>query len=356
MKNALRFFATHFQVEMILSSLLALVIAAAVFLISSKASAGILINGAGATFPEPIYTKWFTEFQKVDKDVTVNYQGIGSGGGIKQLTAGTVDFGASDAPMTAEETKAAPQAVIHIPMVLGAVVVSYNLKLDKPLKLTGPITADIFSGKITKWNDPAIVKLNPGLSLPDKAIVVATRSDGSGTTAVFTDYLAKVSPEWQGKAGKTVNWFKGSVGAKGNAGVTGLIKQAEGAVGYVEMVYALENKLPYVWIQNKSGEFIEANLKSVSAAAASLQKDVEKNDFKYSITDAPGKGVYPISTFTWMLVYEKMDKVKGEKLIQFFKWALDEKGQKIASELNYAPIPKDMRPKIVAKLKAIQLN
>lgn len=356
MKNALRSVSEYFHVEIILSSLLALVVAGVLLLASTLVSAETLINGAGATFPEPIYTKWFSEFQKIEKDVVVNYQGIGSGGGIKQLTAGTVDFGASDAPMTAEEVKAAPQAVLHLPMVLGAVVVSYNLKLEKPLKLTGPVVADMFSGKITKWNDRAIAQLNPGVVLPDKSIVVATRSDGSGTTAVFTDYLAKVSPDWQGKAGKTVNWFKGSVGGKGNAGVAGLIKQAEGAVGYIELVYALENKIPFASIQNKSGEFVEANLKSVSAAAAALNKEVEKNDLKYSITDAPGKTSYPISTFTWMLVYEKMNKAKGEKLIRFFKWALDDKGQKIATDLNYAPVPKELRSKILAKLNTIQLN
>ena len=350
MKRAIRYISEIFDMTILLPSVFGLI----ALLLSIKVFAAVQLNGAGATFPEPIYSKWFSEYQKTDKDVTVNYQGIGSGGGIKQLISGTVDFGASDAPMTAEETKSAPQTVLHIPMVMGAVVVSYNLKLDKPLKLTGAAVADIFSGKITKWNDAAIAKTNPGVRLPDLAIVVATRSDGSGTTAVFSDYLSKVSPDWQGKAGKTVDWFKGSVGAKGNAGVTGLIKQSEGAIGYIELVYALENKLGFASIQNKSGQYPEASLKSVSEAASSFVKDMEKSDFKMSITNAPGKSSYPISTFTWILAYEKMDKVKGQQLVKVLKWALSDQGQKMAEDLNYAPVPKSLRSKILAKVDKIQ--
>jgi phosphate transport system substrate-binding protein len=352
MKKAFRHISEIFDMTIVLPSIVGLI----ALLLTIKVFAAVQLNGAGATFPEPIYSKWFSEYQKTDKEVAINYQGIGSGGGIKQLISGTVDFGASDSPMTAEEVKSAPQPVIHIPMVLGAVVVSYNLKLDKPLKLTGPNVADIFSGKITKWNDPAIAKTNPGLKLPDQAIVVATRSDGSGTTAVFSDYLAKVSPDWEGKVGKTVNWFKGSVGAKGNAGVTGLIKQAEGAIGYIELVYALENKLPFALIQNKAGQYPEASLKTVSDAAAGFVKDMEKNDFKMSITNAPGKSSYPISTFTWILAYEKMDKEKGQQLVKVLKWALGDQGQKIAEELNYAPVPKALRSKIIAKIGKIQFK
>lgn len=319
-------------------------------------AAPIAINGAGATFPEPVYSKWFSEFQKIDSSVNINYQGIGSGGGIRQLTAGTVDFGASDAPMNADELKAASKPVLHIPTVLGAVVVSYNLKLDKPLKLTGTVVADIFDGKITKWNDPQIVSLNKDLKLPDQAIMVATRSDGSGTTAVFTDYLAKVSPNWVGKAGKTVDWFKGSMAAKGNAGVAGLVKQNLGTIGYIELVYAVENKIPYAWIQNKSGNFIEASMETVSNAAAGSTQEMIKNEFKMSITNATGKKAYPISSFTWLLIYEPMNKEKGQKIIKMIDWALGETGQKMAQQLNYAPLPKELRTKVLARANKLTLQ
>jgi phosphate transport system substrate-binding protein len=349
-----RKFSQYVDMNFLMTTVIGLI----ALLITMKAMAApILINGAGSTFVEPVYTKWFSEYQKIDNGVTVNYQGIGSGGGIRQLITGTVDFGASDAPMTADEEKSASKPVVHIPLVLGAVVVSYNLPAVKRLKLTGPVIADIFSGKITKWNDAQIAKLNPGEKLPASSIIVATRSDGSGTTAVFSDYLAKVSPAWKGKAGKTVDWFQGSLGAKGNAGVAGLVKQSEGAIGYIELVYALENKLPYALLQNKKSEFIDASTKSVSAAAGgNVTDEMVKNNFKLSITDSDSKGAYPISSFTWMLVYDGMPKEKGEKLIQLIKWTLTNKAQNLASDINYAPLPAELRKKVLAQVEKVKLN
>lgn len=319
-----------------------------------SASAATLVNGAGSTFAEPVYTKWFGEYQKSEQGAQFNYQGIGSGAGIKQLLAGTVDFAGSDVPMNKEETSQAKAPVLHIPIAMGAVVVTYNLNLTAPLKLTGPVLAEIFNGKITKWNDAKIVALNKGLALPDQSIAVATRSDGSGTTAVFTEYLAKVSPEWVGKDGKTVNWFKGSLGGKGNAGVAGLVKQAPGAVGYVELVYALENKLPFAEIQNKAGKYITASAKSVSEAAAGTTKEAIAQDFKISITDAKGKEAYPISSFTWMLVYNTMDKEKGSAVKKFAVWTQGEAAQELTSKINYAPVPKDLRAAVLKKIEKIE--
>ncbi|MFN7824033.1 MAG: phosphate ABC transporter substrate-binding protein PstS [Pseudobdellovibrionaceae bacterium] len=346
-----RSLSKYVDVNLLVTSLLAALV---LFVGMNAFASSTLINGAGATFPEPIYTKWFSEFQKVDPTVTVNYQGIGSGGGIRQLTAGTVDFGASDAPMTEAEVKAAGKTVAHIPTVLGAVVVSYNLKLDKALKLDGPTIGEIFSGKINQWNDPKIAALNPGLKLPNLPIAVATRSDSSGTTAVFTDYLAKVSPLWAGKAGKTADWFKGSIGAKGNAGVAGLIKQAEGTVGYLELVYALENQLQFSHVKNKAGLFIEPSMKTVSAAAAGSTKEMVEKDFQVSITNSAAKEAYPISSFTWLLIPDGMDPMKGPKVMKFLSWALSEPGQKIAQEMNYAPLPKDLRSKILDRVKKVK--
>jgi phosphate transport system substrate-binding protein len=356
MKNTFaRKISQYVDLNFFITSLLAFV----VLMISLHAMASsVLINGAGSTFVEPIYTKWFSEYQKIDGNVSVNYQGIGSGGGIRQLIAGTVDFGASDSPMTAEEEKSAVKFVHHIPLVLGAVVVSYNLPVSGELKLDGPLVADIFSGKITKWNDERIAKINSSLKLPDLPIVVATRADGSGTTAVFTDYLAKVSPDWRGKAGKTADWFKGSLGAKGNAGVAGLIKQTEGAIGYVELVYARENKLPFALLQNKKGEFIEASTKTVSAAAsgAKIVDDMVKNGFKLSITNSDNKNAYPISSFTWMLIYDGMSKDKGTGLLNLVKWTLSDKAQDLASQINYAPLPTQLRKKVLGQLEKVKLN
>lgn len=321
--------------------------------LSIGATASTLVNGAGSTFAEPVYTKWFNEYQKTEKDSQFNYQGIGSGAGIKQLIAGTVDFAGTDVPMNKEESTQAKNPVLHIPVAMGAVVVTYNLELKGTLKLTGPVLAEIFSGKITKWNDAKIQEINKGLALPDTAIAVATRSDGSGTTAVFTEYLAKVSPEWVGKDGKTVNWFKGSLGGKGNAGVAGLVKQTPGAVGYIELVYALENKLAFADIQNKAGKFITASGKTVSNAAAGTTKEASAQEFKISITDATGKEAYPISSFTWMLVYNEMGKEKGAAVKKFANWALSEKAQTLASDINYAPVPKDLRTEVLKKIEKI---
>jgi phosphate transport system substrate-binding protein len=319
----------------------------------TAAAAGPLINGAGSTFAEPVYTKWINEYQKTEKDSKLNYQGIGSGAGIKQLIAGTVDFAGTDVPMNKEETDQAKKSVLHIPVAMGAVVLTYNLTLPSPLKLSGAVIADIFSGKITKWNDAKIQALNKVLALPATDIAVATRSDGSGTTGVFSEYLAKVSPEWVGKDGKTVNWFKGSLGGKGNAGVTGLVKQTPGSIGYVELVYALENKLPFADIQNKAGKFVTPSAKTVTNAAAGISKDAIAQEFKISITDAKGKDSYPISAFTWMLLYNEMDKEKGTAIKKFATWALGEQAQDLAGAINYAPVPKDLRAAVLKKINTI---
>lgn len=314
----------------------------------------LTINGSGSTFAEPIYTRLFSDFQKKNNSVQFNYQGIGSGAGIKQLLEGTVDFAGTDDPMKAEDELKAKEPLLHVPIALGAVVVSYNLPTQESLVLSGDVLGKIFEGKITKWNDGEIAKLNPKETLPDLNILVTTRSDSSGTTAVFTEYLAKVSPSWTGKNGKTVKWFKGSVGAKGNAGVAGLIKQNKGTIGYVELVYAQENKIAFAKIKNRKGEVIEANEKSVSAAAQGLKKDAVANKFKLSLTDSTQKGAYPISSLTWMLVFEKMPKVKGAEIVQFTQWALGEEAQKTIAAINFSPVPKEIRDealKAVAKIK-----
>lgn len=328
----------------------------AVLFVSATSQAAVTINGSGSTFAEPIYTRWFSDFQKKNTGAQFNYQGVGSGAGIKQLIEGTVDFAGSDDPMKAEDAAKAKETVLHVPIAMGAVVVSYNAPIEGTLQLDGKTIADMFSGKITKWNDAAIAKLNPKLKLPDLAIVVATRSDGSGTTAVFSEYLSKVSPEWVGKNGKTVKWFTGSLGAKGNAGVAGLIKQNPGTVGYVELVYAKENNLPYATVQNKDGKFIEATNASVSAAAEGIKKEAVESNFKISITDSAHKGAYPISSFTWMLVFEKMPKEKGTEIVKFSKWALGEEAQKIAGSINYSPVPKEIRAEVLKAIAKIKLQ
>ncbi len=316
-----------------------------------------LINGAGATFPEPIYNKWFLEFKKINPETSINYQGIGSGGGIKQLINGTVDFAATDLPMNADETKALKNPVIHIPTIIGAVVVSHNLKIEKPLILNGETVANIFSGKITKWNDEKIAKLNPGLKLPGTAIVVATRSDGSGTTAVFTDYLSKVSSDWKGKAAKTVDWLKGSVAAKGNAGVAGLIQQGEGTIGYIELVYALQNKISFAQIINKKGKAITANSASVTAAASGqTSKEIIKNNLQLSITDSESKEAYPISSMTWLLIPETLPKDKGDAIVKMLNWSMSKTGQDMATQLNYAALPKEINDEVIKKIKSIKIK
>jgi phosphate transport system substrate-binding protein len=298
------------------------------------------INGAGATFPYPIYSKWFSEYNKIHPNVQINYQSIGSGGGIQQVTKETVFFGASDGPMTDEQLKAAPGPLMHFPTVLGGVVPVYNLpSVKNELKFSGPVLADIFLGKITKWNDPAIAKLNAGVTLPATDITVAHRADGSGTTYIWVDFLSKLSPEWKAKVGvaTSVNWPTG-VGGRGNEGVSGLVTQTPGAIGYVELIYALQNKIAYGSVMNMAGESVKATVESVTAAAAQAAKSMPA-DFRVSITNAPGKGVYPISSFTWMLFYENAkDKAQAKTMVDFMKWALTD-GQKYCAGLGYAPLP-----------------
>jgi len=299
------------------------------------------INGAGATFPDPIYQKWFAEYNKLHPDVRINYQPVGSGGGIKQVTARTVFFGASDGPMSPEQLQSAPGAILHFPTVLGGVVPIYNIpNVSTELKFTGPLLADIFLGKIAKWNDPAIAKVNTGVTLPNADIVVVHRSDGSGTTYIFADYMSKVSAEWKNKVGvnTAVSWPTG-VGGKGSDGVTAQVKQTPGAIGYVELTYAMTNKINYGSVQNSAGKFVRASTDSVTAAAAAAASAMPK-DFRVSITNPPGDGAYPISSFTWMLFYENpQDKAQGKMMVDFMKWALTE-GQRFAAEMGYAPLPK----------------
>ncbi len=300
----------------------------------------VQINGAGATFPYPIYSKWFSDYNKLHPNVQINYQSIGSGGGIRQITNGTVFFGATDGPMTNDQLLAAPSKILHFPTVLGADVPVYNIpNLNAELKFSGAVLADIFLGKITKWNDPAIAKLNGGVNLPSSDITVVHRSDGSGTTYIWVDYLAKVSAEWKAKVGvaTAVNWPVG-VGGKGNEGVAGLVTQTPGSIGYVELIYALQNKISYGSVQNMAGEFVKATETSVTAAAAGAAMKMPA-DFRVSITNAEGKGVYPVSSFTWLLLYENpKDKGQAKIMLDFMKWALTD-GQKAAGALGYAPLP-----------------
>ncbi len=304
------------------------------------ALAQVLINGAGATFPYPLYSKWFDVYTKVAPSVRFNYQSIGSGGGIKQLLNRTVDFGASDAPMTDAQLAQTSDPILHFPTVLGAVVVTYNLPaLSAPLKLSGPLVADIYLGKVSKWNDPAIAALNPGAALPDQSIVVCHRSDGSGTSFIFTDYLSKVSADWNKQPGKgtSVKWPTG-LGGKGNEGVTALVQQTPGAIGYVELIYAINNKLPFATLRNHDGAWVTGSLAGVTAAAAADAAQMPA-DFRVSITDAPGRDSYPLSSFTYLLVYERQaDATKGKALAAFLHWMLTE-GQKYAPDLQYAPLP-----------------
>jgi len=314
------------------------------------------INGAGATFPNPIYSKWFSEYGKL-KQVAINYQPIGSGGGIRQLTNQTVFFGATDGPMTAEQMQQAPGKILHLPTVLGAVVPVYNIPNVKgELKFNGPVLADIFLGKITKWNDPAIAKLNAGTTLPGTDITVVHRAEASGTTYIWVDFLAKVSPEWMKKAGvaTSVNWPVG-LGGKGNEGVSGLVQQTPGSIGYVELIYAIQNKISYGSVQNADGEFVRATVEAVTAAAGAAVKNMPK-DFRVSITNAPGKGVYPISSFTWMLLYENpKDKAQSKAMVDFMKWALTD-GQKFAPDLGYAPLPAEVVKMEMAALATIKVS
>ena len=323
------------------------------FGLSTIASAQMMINGAGATFPYPIYSKWFDEYVKVDPSVRFNYQSIGSGGGQKQILAQTVDFGASDGPMTDENLAKAPGKILHIPTVAGAVVITYNLEGNPTLKFDGETLANIFLGKITKWNDPKIAATNPGVKLPDKEIVVVHRSDGSGTTFIFTDYLSKVSAEWKQKAGNntSVNWPTG-IGGKGNEGVSGQVKQTPGALGYVELIYALQNKMPYADIKNSSGEFVKPTIESVTAALATAEIP---DDFRFSMTNAPGKDAYPIAGATWLLVYQQQkDPAKGKKMVEFLKWSAT-KGEGMAKTLDYAPLPDNVQQRVLKRIDEIKM-
>ena len=316
------------------------------------ASAQMTINGAGATFPYPIYSKWFDAYAKVDPSVRFNYQSIGSGGGQKQILAQTVDFGASDGPMSDENLAKAPGKLLHIPSVAGAVVLTYNLPGNPTIKLDGPTIAGIYLGKITKWNDPKIVALNSGISLPGEDIVVVHRSDGSGTTFIFTDYLSKVSPEWKQKAGNntSVNWPTG-LGGKGNEGVSGQVKQTPNSIGYVELIYAIQNKMPYADLKNAAGDFVKATLDSVTAALAGA---TIPDDFRFSMTNSPGKGAYPIAGATWLLVYEQQkDATKGKKLVEFLKWA-ETDGEKMAKDLDYAPLPENLQARVLQRIGEIK--
>jgi len=312
------------------------------------------LNGAGATFPYPIYSKWFNEYHNQHPDIEINYQSIGSGGGIRQVTAKTVDFGASDGPMTDQQLADAKFKIIHLPTVLGADVPAYNVPgIKTELKFTPDVIAGIFLGKISSWNDPAIAKVNPGISLPSQSIVVVHRSDGSGTTYVWTDYLSKVSPEWNSQVGKgtSVKWPVG-LGAKGNEGVAGMIRQMDGAFGYVELVYAVQNNIQYGSVQNAAGSFVKANLDSITAAAASVKS--MPSDFRVSITNAPSKEAYPISSFTWLLVpAEWGDKTKQKVMVDFLNWMLDQ-GQSMTAQLSYAPLPQSVKEKEREAIKTIR--
>jgi phosphate transport system substrate-binding protein len=317
------------------------------------------INGAGATFPYPMYSKWFDEYHKKNGNLQINYQSIGSGGGIKQVTEGTVDFGASDGPMNDEQLKAFQDkhgfGILHFPTVLGADVPTYNISgVSAELNFTPEAIAGIFLGKVTKWNDPLIAGANKGVNLPGNDIVVVHRSDGSGTTYIWTDYLSKVSEEWKNKVGKgtSVNWPVG-LGGKGNEGVAGLIKQTPNAFGYVELIYAIQNKMPYGRVKNSSGTFIKADLAGVTAAAAGAAKSMP-DDFRVSITDAPGKTAYPISSFTWLLVPAKFsDTAKRDAIKGFVKWMLAD-GQNQTEALSYAKLPKEVVAKEMKALDGIQ--
>jgi phosphate transport system substrate-binding protein len=320
--------------------------------LGATASAQMAMNGAGATFPYPIYSKWFDEYAKVDPSVRFNYQSIGSGGGQKQILSQTVDFGASDGPMSDDNLAKAPGKILHIPTVAGAVVMSYNLPGSPKLKLDGETIAGMYLGQIKKWNDPKLTALNPGVKLPDQDIVVVHRSDGSGTTFIFTDYLSKISSEWKSKAGNStsVNWPTG-LGGKGNEGVSGQIKQTPGAIGYVELIYAIQNKMPDAQVKNAAGEFVEPTIASVTAALSTAQIP---DDFRFSMTNAPGKDAYPICGATWLLVYEQQkDPAKGKKLVEFLKWALT-KGEGMAEKLDYAPLPDNIQQRVLKRIDEIK--
>jgi phosphate transport system substrate-binding protein len=317
-------------------------------------SGSVSLQGAGATFPNPLYQKWLSEYGKLHSNVRIDYQSIGSGGGIKQLKEQTVDFGASDAPMKDEDLKSAPGEVLHIPTVLGAVVITYNLQgVSQPLKFSSEVIADIFLGKIKKWNDPKIVADNAGVTLPASDITVVHRSDGSGTSAVFTDYLSKASAEWKEKVGSgtSPSWPTG-IGGKGNEGVTGQVKNTPNTIGYVELAYAVQNKLPVALIKNASGNFVEPSIDAVTAAASASAANTPE-DLRVSITNAAGPQAYPISSYTYILVYkEQKDAAKGKALVDFLWWGIHD-GEQFAKDLQYAPLPADIVKRAEAKISSI---
>ena len=317
------------------------------------AAAQTTLNGAGATFPYPMYSKWFSEYHKAHQDVQINYQSIGSGGGIRQVLAGTVDFGASDGPMSDEQLSQSKTKILHVPTVLGAVVPAYNIPgVTGEIKFTPQALAGIYLGKITSWNDAALTSVNPGINLPNSPIVVIHRSDGSGTTFIFTDYLSKVSSEWQGQVGKgtSVKWPVG-LGGKGNEGVAGMIRQMQGAIGYIELIYAVQNKIPYGTVKNAGGEFVKASLESVTAAAGSVKN--MPADFRVSITNAPGKDAYPISSFTWLLIpAQSKEPAKGKIIADFLNWMVDS-GQSMTADLTYAPLPPSVAAKVKEEIKQV---
>src|ERR1700756_149433 len=312
------------------------------------------LSGAGATFPYPMYSKWFSEYSKSHSGVEINYQSIGSGGGIRQVTAGTVDFGASDMPMTDKQLQDSKTKILNLPTVLGADVPAYNIPgVTGEVKFTPEVLAGIFMGKISKWNDKAITSVNPGVNFPDKDIIVVHRSDGSGTTFIWIDYLSKVSPEWKSQVGSdtSVKWPVG-MGGKGNEGVAGFVRQLQGSIGYVELIYAIQNKIPYGSVRNSAGEYIKASLESVTAAAASAPK--MPADFRVSITNSPGKDAYPISSFTWLLIpQQSKNAANGKILADFLNWMVTD-GQKMTSELAYAPLPENVAAKEKEAIKQVK--
>jgi phosphate transport system substrate-binding protein len=323
------------------------------FALATFSFAQTTLTGAGATFPYPIYSKWFSDYHKLHPDIEINYQSIGSGGGIRQVTSGTVDFGASDGPMSDEQLASSKVKIVHIPTVMGSVVPAYNVPgVKDELKFTGEVLAGIYLGRIATWNDNAIQSLNKGVTLPNTPIVVIHRAESSGTTYVFTDYLSKVSPDWKGGPGKgtAIKWPVG-LAAKGNEGVTGQIRQIEGSIGYVELIYALQNKIPYGVVKNSAGNFVKASLDTTTAAAKGAKIP---NDYRVSITNAPGADAYPIATFTWLLIPQKpADQAKGKILVDFLNWMLND-GQKETTELSYAPLPPEVASRVKETVKTLQ--
>jgi phosphate transport system substrate-binding protein len=328
---------------------------AGILAMTAAAASAQNINGAGATFPYPIYSKWFSEYAQLHPNVHINYQSIGSGGGIKQVSEGTVDFGATDGPMTDDQIKVSKVKTMHIPTVLGAVVPTYNIPgVNAELKFSSDVIADIYLGKITKWSDARIKNDNPGVNLPDKAILPVYRSDSSGTTYIFTDFLSKVSADWKSKVGSAtaVKWPTG-IGQKGNEGIAGMVRQSPYSFGYVELIYAVQNKMSYGLVKNASGKFVKASTEGVTAAAASVANSIPA-DYRVSITNAPGADSYPISSFTWLLIpLQSTDPAKGKALQDFLTWMLD-KGESEAAPMTYAPLPKPVLDRVRATIKTVK--